>query len=189
MRLWVARAGVARPRHLRPGADHASHGARHDRDARHHTAEGWPLGPSARSACAAWRASYSGPGWTGPALWPGGGRAGGQGDLPHQQPALRHPARLPRLGGAAECNPMSSTPDARPRSLEFRTTGMPFGRRQNDVADHALRSARPRQEPEPAGAEKRHWARPGQLTPQSAPQCTPRVPQVAEMLNSRTKRP
>jgi hypothetical protein len=84
---------------------------------------------------------------------------------------------------------MSSTPDARPRSLEFRTNGMLFGRRQNDVADHALRSARPRQEPEPAGAEKRHWARPGQLTPQSAPQCTPRVPQVAEMLNSRTKRP
>jgi hypothetical protein len=36
-----------------------------------------------------------------PALWPAGGRADGQGDLPHRWPALRHPARLPALGRAA----------------------------------------------------------------------------------------
>jgi hypothetical protein len=48
----------------------------------------------------AWRSSCSARASRNPALWPAGGRADGQGDLPRQRPALRHPARLPALGRA-----------------------------------------------------------------------------------------
>jgi hypothetical protein len=49
----------------------------------------------------AWRTSCSARASRNPALWPAGGRADGQGDLPQRWPALRHPARLPALGRAA----------------------------------------------------------------------------------------
>jgi hypothetical protein len=78
-------------------ADAALDGALKEREADTASIE---LDAAMKPASSAWRSNCCARASRSPAIWSAGGRADGQGDLPHHRPAIRHRARLPALGRA-----------------------------------------------------------------------------------------